>query len=303
MNTLEFIAKQATHDLQHINYQFEEDEGMLWVYLDSFPKPCVTPQLVNDIRALHGTIEVNSGRFPGKKGMQPVKYHILDSHIDGVFSLGGDLAYFLKCLETKDKAAMTNYARNCINAIYPIMINFDLPIVTISLVRGSALGGGFEIALAGDVIIAERHAQMGFPEILFNTFPGMGAFQSLSARIGLQPATRMIQSGKLYTAEELYEMGVVDILVDENCGEEAVYSFVHNHARRWNGHMAIQHVSERLKAYDYQEIMDICCNNWVDSVFNMSDKDIRTVQRLLRSQKRYVPTGGLQVPVAEAKAS
>ena len=66
------------------------------------------------------------------------------------------------------------------------MTNFGLPIVTISLVRGNALGGGFEIALSGDVIIAERSAMMGFPEILFNCFPGMGAFQTLSSRVGLE---------------------------------------------------------------------------------------------------------------------
>ena len=303
MNTIEYMATQATTEFQQINHEFEEDDGMLWVYLDSTPKPCVTPQLVDEIRSLHRTIEVNNGMFPGKNGMQKVKYHILDSHVNGVFSLGGDLAYFLKCLQTKDEVAITNYARNCINAIYPIMVNFNQSIVTISLVRGSALGGGFEIALSGDVIIAERQAQMGFPEILFNTFPGMGAFQTLAARIGLQAATRMIQSGKLYSAEELYEKGVVDILVDENCGEEAVYAFTQNHSRRWNGNMAIQHVTERLKNYDYQEMMDICCNAWVESVFNMTDKDIRTVQRLLRGQDRYRPTGGVQMPALEAKAS
>ena len=169
------------------------------------------------------------------------------------------------------------------------MVNFNQPLVTISLVRGSALGGGFEIALSGDVIIAERSAQLGFPEILFNTFPGMGAYQSLSSRIGLQKASKLIASGKLYPAEELHDMGIIDVLVDDNCGEEAVYSYIQNHNKHWNGHMAMQAVTNRLKSYDYQEIMDICCNEWVESVFNMSDRDMRTVARLLRSQARYVP--------------
>ncbi len=289
MNTLEFASKKVAHNFKHINYEFEEDDGLLWVYLDAYPRPCVTPQLVDDIRTLHRTIEVNRGNFPTANGMQEVKYHILDSHTDGVFSLGGDLAYFLECLKSKDKVALTNYARNCINAIYPIMVNFNQQLVTISLVRGSALGGGFEIALSGDVIIAERSAQLGFPEILFNTFPGMGAYQSLSSRIGLQQASKLIASGKLYPAEELYDMGVIDVLVDDNCGEEAVYSYVHNHKKHWKGHMAMQAVTNRLKAYDYQEIMDICCNDWVESVFDMSDRDMRTVERLLRSQARYVP--------------
>ncbi len=288
MKTLDFLAKKVTDDLKHIDYQFDESEGLIWVYLDASPRPCVTPQLVNDIRNLHRTIEINHGKLPTKNGLKTVKYHVLDAHADGVFSLGGDLAYFLQCLKTKDRIALKNYARSCVNAIYPIMVDFELPITTISLVRGNALGGGFEIALSGDVVIAERSAQMGFPEILFNTFPGMGAFQSLSYRVGLNQASKMIKSAKLYQAEELYNMGIVDILVDDHSGEEAVYSFIQDNNKHWNGNKSIQSVSNRLKHFEYREIMDICCNDWVNSVFSMSERDMRTVSRLLRSQQRYV---------------
>ena len=221
--------------------------------------------------------------------METVKYHVLDSLSPHVFSLGGDLSFFLDCLNSKDKEAMTEYARTCINAIYPLMNSFDLPIVTISLVRGNALGGGFEIALSGDVIIAEQSVQMGFPEILFNCFPGMGAFYTLSNRVGLTKAKKMIASGKLYSAEELYELGVVDILVDDHYGAEAVYEYVSKHNKYWHGHMAMQKVERRLNNYNYKELMDVCCNDWVETVFNLSDKDIRTVSRLLRSQERYIP--------------
>ena len=55
--------------------------------------------------------------------------------------------------------------------------SFDLPFTTISLVQGDALGGGFEAALAGDVVIAEKSAQFGFPEVMFNLFPGNGGIQ------------------------------------------------------------------------------------------------------------------------------
>jgi DSF synthase len=47
-------------------------------------------------------------------------------------------------------------------------------VITASLVQGRALGSGFECALASDVIVAETGARMGFPEVLFNLFPGMG---------------------------------------------------------------------------------------------------------------------------------
>ena len=301
MNTLDFNAKKPPLTLQQVDYEFESDEGILWVYLNSFPRPCVTPELVDDIRSIQRLLEIHNGNMPVADHQEPVKYHVLDSQIPGVFSLGGDLAYFLQCIESRDKAAIEKYAVNCINAIYPIMVNFNLPIITISLVRGNALGGGFEIALSGDVIIAERSAQMGFPEILFNLFPGMGAYQMLSSRIGLQKANKMITSGKLYRAEELYDLGIVDVLVDDGCGEEAVYSYVQNCNKHWNGHMAIKKVMQKISQFNYDEIMDICRNTWVEAVFSIDEKDIRTISRLIRSQQRFSVQEN-QIPLAQATA-
>jgi DSF synthase len=301
MNTLNFNAIKAAHKLQHVDYEFDSDDGILWVYLDSFPRPCVTPELVDDIRSIQRLLEINKGRFPANGNLETVKYHVLDSHVPGVFSLGGDLSHFLQCIHSGDKPAIEKYARNCINAIYPIMVNFNLPVVTISLVRGNALGGGFEIALSGDVIIAERSAQMGFPEILFNLFPGMGAFQMLSRRIGLNRARRMITSGKLYSAEELYDLGIVDVLVDDGYGQEAVYSFISNHSKHWNGHMAIQQVMKKMDQYDYDELMEICSNTWVDAVFSISEKDVRTISRLIRSQEKFAVYES-HLPVVQATA-
>ena len=302
MNTLNINANRADRDYQHIDYYVDTDDDILWVYLNPFPRPCVTPELVDEIRALQRMLEVNGGRIPVDGRLAPVRYHVLDSNIPGVFSLGGDLAYFLRCIESGDRAAIQDYARKCINAIYPIMVNFNLPIVTISLVRGNALGGGFEIALSGDVIIAERSAQMGFPEILFNLFPGMGAFQMLSSRIGLHQANKMITSGKLYSAEELHELGIVDVFAEDGCGEQAVYTYIHNHDKHWHGMQAIQQVTQKLKRYDHDELIDICCNIWVNAVFSIAEKDLRTMSRFVRGQQRYVPHEN-SIPAARMTAN
>ena len=301
MNTLHINTNRVSHDYKHIEYHVDPDDDILWVYLNPFPRPCVTPELVEDIRALQRMLEVNNGSIPADGRLAPVRYHVLDSKTPGAFSLGGDLAFFLQCIESGDRAAIECYARNCINAIYPIMVNFNLPIATISLVRGSALGGGFEIVLSGDVIIAERSAQMGFPEILFNLFPGMGAYQMLASRIGLGRAHKMITSGKLYSAEELYELGIVDVLADDGGGEQAVYSYIHNHSKHWHGFMAIQQVLQKIRRYDYDELIDICCNTWVNAVFNISGKDLRTMSRFVRSQQRFTPQEH-QVPAARMTA-
>ena len=61
---------------------------------------------------------------------------------------------------------------------------------TIALLEGDALGGGFESALSCDVVIAEKHVKAGFPEVLFNMFPGMGGLSFLSRRVGRKVVQR-----------------------------------------------------------------------------------------------------------------
>ncbi len=75
----------------------------------------------------------------------------------------------------------------------------DLPILTIGLVEGTALGGGFEALLSFDYIVAERGASFGLPEVMFGLFPGMGAHAFLSRKLGAAMADRLIVSNQTYT--------------------------------------------------------------------------------------------------------
>ncbi len=86
------------------------------------------------------------------------------------------------------------------------------------MVHGDALGGGFETVLSCDVVIAERGAKFGLPEVLFNLFPGMGAYSLLCRRLDGARAQKLMLSGRIYTAEELEEMGLVDLVVEPGEG-------------------------------------------------------------------------------------
>src|SRR5207237_2836978 len=126
-------------------------------------------------------------------------------------------------------------AKLCIDNMYPRIHNFFSPTLTkIALVQGDALGGGFECALASDVIVAEESAQLGFPEILFNLFPGMGAYSLVSRRIGMRAAEELILSGRILPAAELHKMGVVDVLVTEGEGPTAFGEWIAKHSKRTN---------------------------------------------------------------------
>src|SRR5205814_1963897 len=181
----------------------------------------------------------NGARVEVDGALQDVHYYVTGSRVPRVFNLGGDLALFVLLIKARDRDALAHYARLCIDNMYPRIHNFFSPTLTkIALVQGDALGGGFECALASDLIVAEESAQLGFPEILFNLFPGMGAYSFLARRIGMRAAEDLILSGRILPAAKLHEMGVVDVLCKDGEGETAVREWISRHSRHRNGMQA-----------------------------------------------------------------
>jgi len=86
----------------------------------------------------------------------------------------------------------------------------DLDRPVIAAVNGYALGGGTEIALACDFIYASENAKFGLPEVSLGVFPGFGGTQRLPRLIGKGKAKELIFTGKMISAEEAYEMGIVN---------------------------------------------------------------------------------------------
>ena len=129
----------------------------------------------------------------------------------GVFNLGGDLDLFLRLIEARNRAGLVELRHRLHPRSVPqLHAAHELPITTISLVQGDCLGGGFEAALSSDIVVAERHARFGFPEILFNLFPGMGAYSFLDRRVGRRVTEELLSTGKIYSADDMLAMGVID---------------------------------------------------------------------------------------------
>ncbi|MEI2386573.1 crotonase/enoyl-CoA hydratase family protein [Breoghania sp. JC706] len=267
-----------------------------WCMMKPEGRPSFTPGLLSDLSRMQASIPALYARH-ARTGEQPLHYFVVGSELAGIFNLGGDLGLFADHIRHGDRTALTTYARACIDVVHNNAVNYGLPIVTIALVQGDALGGGFEAALSCDVIIAERCAKFGLPEVLFNMFPGMGAYSFLARRLGSIQAERMILSGKLYTAEELHEIGIVDVLVDDGKGRRAVEDYIHRNAKRHNSHSAIYKTRRRVNPVPYQELSDII-DIWVDTALQLTEADLRKMMRLTMAQDRR----RAHLPVGEAEA-
>ena len=89
----------------------------------------------------------------------------------------------------------------------------ELPVPAIAAVHGFALGGGYELALSCDVIVADRTAVVGLPEVSVGVIPGGGGTQLLPRRVGAARAAELIFSARRVPAEEAHALGMVDELV------------------------------------------------------------------------------------------
>jgi DSF synthase len=150
------------------------------------------------------------------------------------------------------------------------------------------LGSGFECALASDVIVAETGARMGFPEVLFNLFPGMGALSLLSRRIRPAEALRLITSGRVYPARELYDLGMIDVLADPGQGTRALLTQVKLSQRTHVAHRALRAAHRRVAPLEMDELLDVA-GLWVETALSLTETDLRQMSRLVAEQQRTNP--------------
>lgn len=273
------LQPQANAYTQLTTY-FDPHSQIAWGYMHAEPRPCFTPTLLRELQAW-GNGLVAQIDDPVESD---VKYFVIASKVADTFSLGGDLNLFMQHIEARDREALYHYAVSCVECSYAVHSHLNRPNVTsIALVQGQALGGGFESALAANVLVAERGSKMGLPEILFNLFPGMGAMTFLGRKVGHHLAEKIIRSGKLYLAEELHELGVVDVLAEAGEGEAAVHDYVRREEKSRNGLLALRAAREISQPASYEELIRIT-EIWVEAALRLEARDLRMMERLVSRQ-------------------
>ena len=276
----ELPAGTRLFDLGQLEVRWEAALGTLWTHMTPVARPNFNQGMLRDFQRWQAEI--------GREFADPeagLKYLVLGSRFPGVFNLGGDLELFARFIEAGDREGLVRYGRDCVSILHNNMRCLELPVVTIALVQGDALGGGFEAVLSFNVIVAEKGAKFGLPEIAFGLFPGMGAHSILSRKVGLAKAEEMMLSNRLYTAEEMHELGIVHILAERGCGEEAVRAYIAKNGRRHAGHLGIYHASSLCDPISLEELNAIV-EVWADSALRLCDADLKLMRRLGSAQTR-----------------
>jgi len=127
---------------------------------------------------------------------------------------------------------------------YNLIEEFPKPLI--AAIDGYALGGGFELVLVCDISIASKRSIFGFPEIQRGIFPANGGTQRLIRNLGKMRVKRMMFFGEYYTADEMFQWGVISFVVDDEKFED----FVHERAS-WLGNAATNSLFLIKKSINY----------------------------------------------------
>ncbi len=288
--------------LSAIRIQHDASNDTHWCFMhaqqafaDAGYRPCFSPRLLRELR-LFASQSIDA--IAQSATQDPVHLaHVVLASDAHVFNLGGDLGLFSQLIRAGDREGLLHYARECVDSVYLLHSRLHPSAHTVALVEGDALGGGFELALACQTIVAESGVHMGFPEVLFGLFPGMGAYTLLSRRVLPKMAEEMMLNGVMYTSDELHRMGIVDVLVPKGAGVRAVHEVVRQNRRIAAARLALHQVRDLVHPVSLDELTRIT-EIWVETALRLGEKSLRIMERLVRAQLRRVEIP----PDAAAKA-
>lgn len=276
------LLPEELFELRELEVLYQPTNETLWTFMRPAGRPSFSPQLLVEFEAWQGLIREAYTATGGK-----LRFLVLGSRTPGVFCLGGDLELFQHLIRTGNREALTAYGNRCVEILHRNINTLGLPILTIGLVQGAALGGGFEALLSFDHLIAEKNATFGLPESLFGLFPGMGAHALLSRKLGSAMADRLILSNRTYSAQEMYDLGLVHQLAEPGQGIEATRQYIAENIHRQPGLYGAKRAMRETAVVSLDELKRIV-EHWVESALHLREEDLKLMQRLADAQLRKV---------------
>ena len=197
----------------------------------------------------NSTVEISNGigvlQFNRPDQLNAMNREMMDEIISGIVAINksdkalvgvitGNGRAFMAGADIKEYASQTSEQFKAFQEmgikLYESIENAPKP--WIAAVNGFALGGGFEIALACDMILASESAKMGLPEVFLSLVPGGGGTQRLIQKISVNRAKEMLFTGGQYAASTLYDWGIVNHVFKADEFDEEVFRFAEKLTRR-----------------------------------------------------------------------
>ncbi|RMH90818.1 enoyl-CoA hydratase [Lysobacter pythonis] len=281
-NNLEALVR--TRNYKTIRIESDAADRAYWLYMhaDVAPgvRPCFRRELMEDMHAFLDSITLPAHQ----RSLRQLRHVVLASEASA-FNLGGDLELFAELIRNGSRESLLTYARDCIDGVHAFNSGLGGDVRTIALVQGDALGGGLEMALSCQTIVAEEGVGMGLPEVLFGLFPGMGAYSFLCKRVSAQLAEKIILEGRIYSSEEMKDMGIVDVLTPKGEGAATVRAIIRQQQRTPQAYLALNAVRQIGQPVGYDELMRIA-EVWVDSALALDIRSLKTMDRIVNAQHR-----------------
>lgn len=261
----------------NLRVKIDDEHKILWVGIDLQDKLCYSITFLDNLTHVKDLIVYLIRK-------ENIRYVVAYSLNKGVWNLGGDLEYFVTCIRSKNKNSLRDYAYKCIDLVYNYNSNYEMDVFSTCVVQGNAFGGGFESALSGNFIIAEQSAKFSFPEIIFGTFPGMGAYSFLTKKVGFNKANEIINSNKTYSATEIQQLGIINEVCDDGFGIARMETMIKSGELEKYVSNPFPNICNRVSK---QELIDVV-NVWIDKAFTLTEDNHNRMLRLANAQKRKV---------------
>jgi len=270
-------------DRKEISVRYDSATQAIWVYMKPSDCPCLNQVIIQEYYDLQQEIK----EYFHQHDNQPqtsVKFLVLASQIPGIYGYGGNIIEMIETVKTRKKEKVERCASLAIRIMYNHVTNLQLPLQTITLIAGKAFGGGFEMALPFNAIIAEEQSEFSLQQMRFNFLPGSGIYSVLARKVGMQKADEIIMNMKTYTAQEMHDLGMVTQVAKQGEGKKIVDQYMRKYLRSFNALQALHAAKMRYRPLELEELEDMA-KIWVDSLMGMEEKDIKMMEKVAQKQK------------------
>ncbi|WP_375460192.1 enoyl-CoA hydratase-related protein [uncultured Enterovirga sp.] len=277
---LEALQRRAGA-LPQISLTYEAEHKLLWITLRPEPKPVLTLPLIESIRKVQISVWEMWGRAPDR----PILFMACRSR-GRVYSLGGDLDYYLDCLARNDQAGLVDYARAASDVILMSRNGLNGSVITLSAVHARVMGGGVDSARGCNVMVAEEDATFCYPEVNYNHFP-ISAVPILSRHTGAVEAEKILLSGRDYSAAEFLDRGVVNALVPKGSGEDWIRRYCAGSQASHAARVAL-FAAFNAQSGDLASALEGAVASWVSHIMTLTPLEISKLQRITAAQERML---------------